>query len=293
MARTIRNPVEWAAQYVTGSAHYVEETVERLGGAGHGPAAEPELRRIEIADLRGIVEKGVADFAACRSDVMFLVLIYPVVGLLVTWLAFHGDLLPLVFPAASGFALIGPLAGVGLYEMSRRLEKGETVSWAAALGVIRSPSFGAIVVLGLLLIAIFFAWLRVALGIYDATLGPEIPVSVGRFAMDVLTTQTGWAMIILGLAVGFAFACAVLAISVVSFPLLLDRDVGLPEAVLTSVRVTLLNARPMGAWGLIVAVALLIGSIPLFLGLIVVLPVLGHATWHLYRATVVPERRGE
>ncbi len=293
MARTIRNPVEWAAQYVTGSAHYVEEAVERLGGAGQGAVAEPEIRRIEIADLRGIVEKGVADFAACRSDVAFLVVFYPVAGLLVTWLAFQGDLLPLVFPAASGFALIGPLAGVGLYEMSRRLEQGEPVSWAASLGVIRSPSFGAILVLGLLLVAIFFGWLRVALGIYDVTLGPEPPASVGRFVMDVLTTQAGWAMIFLGMAVGFVFASAVLAVSVVSFPLLLDRDVGLPEAVLTSVRVTLLNARPIGAWGLIVAVALLIGSIPLFLGLIVVLPVLGHATWHLYRATVAPEARTE
>jgi len=290
MARTIRNPVEWTAEYVTHSAHYLESTVERLGGGTQGSTTEPEIRRIDIADLRGIVEKGVADFAACRSDVAFLVVIYPVVGILVTWLAFHGDLVPLVFPAASGFALTGPLAGVGLYEMSRRLEKGEAVSWSAALGAIRSPSFGAILVLGVLLVAIFFAWLRVALGIYDATMGPAAPVSLGRFAMDVFTTPAGWAMTVLGLAVGFVFAVVVLAISVVSFPLLLDRNVGLPEAVLTSVRVALLNARPIGAWGLIVALALAIGSIPLFLGLMVVMPVLGHATWHLYRATVVPER---
>jgi len=290
MARTIRNPVEWTAEYVTHSAHYLESAVERLGGAGEGSASEPEIRRIEIADLRGIVEKGVADFAACRSDVAFLVVIYPVVGILATWLAFHGNLLPLVFPAASGFALIGPLAGVGLYEMSRRLEKGEEVSWSAALGVVSSPSFGAILVLGALLVAIFFAWLRVALGIYDVTMGPQPPASLGQFAMDVFTTPAGWAMTVLGLAVGFGFAVAVLAISVVSFPLLLDRNVGLPEAVLTSVRVAVLNARPIGAWGLIVAAALTIGSIPLFLGLMLVMPVLGHATWHLYRATVVPAR---
>jgi len=268
MARTIRNPVEWTAEYVTHSAHYLESAVERLGGAGEGSASEPEIRRIEIADLRGIVEKGVADFAACRSDVAFLVVIYPVVGILATWLAFHGDLLPLVFPAASGFALIGPLAGV----------------------VVSSPSFGAILVLGALLVAIFFAWLRVALGIYDVTMGPQPPASLGQFAMDVFTTPAGWAMTVLGLAVGFGFAVAVLAISVVSFPLLLDRNVGLPEAVLTSVRVAVLNARPIGAWGLIVAAALTIGSIPLFLGLMLVMPVLGHATWHLYRATVVPAR---
>ena len=104
----------------------------------------------------------------------------------------------------------------------------------------------------------------------------------------MLATGAGWAMIILGMTVGFFFAVFVLAISVVSFPLLLDRDVGLGTAVSTSVSVVAANPVPMAAWGLIVTAGLLLGSIPLFLGLIFVMPVLGHATWHLYRKTVEP-----
>ena len=121
--------------------------------------------------------------------------------------------------------------------------------------------------------------------IYQLTLGPEPPVSIAAFVRDVFTTRTGLEMIVAGVSVGFLFAALVLAISVVSFPLLLDRDVGLSTAVWTSIRAVAAN-RPMAVWGLIVAGSLVIGSIPAFLGLIVVMPVLGHATWHLYRKVV-------
>ena len=109
------------------------------------------------------------------------------------------------------------------------------------------------------------------------------------FLREVLTTGAGWTMILVGCGVGFLFAALVLATSVVSFPLLLDRDVGLPVAVITSMRVAAANPLPIAVWGLIVAGGLLLGSIPFFLGLIVVMPILGHATWHLYRRTVVAE----
>ena len=151
---------------------------------------------------------------------------------------------------------------------------------------VRAPAFGAIFLLGLLLLAIFLLWLAVAQGIYVVTLGPEPPASIGSFVRDVFTTGAGWAMIIVGVGVGFLFAVLVLMISVVSFPLLLDRDVGLYTAVATSVRAVLANPVPMAAWGLIVAGGLVIGSIPVLLGLIIVMPVLGHATWHLYRKVV-------
>jgi uncharacterized membrane protein len=129
---------------------------------------------------------------------------------------------------------------------------------------------------------LFLLWLLAAWGIYAITLGPAPPASVGSFLRDVFTTNAGWVMIGAGVGVGFLFALLVLAISAVSFPLLLDREAGVDTAILTSVRAIATNPVPMAAWGLIVAAGLVLGSIPLFLGLIVVMPVLGHATWHLY-----------
>src|SRR3546814_2368205 len=172
--------------------------------------------------------------------------------------------------------------------MSRRRERGLETSWADGFAVVGSPAFGAILVLGLYLLAIFLVWMVAAFGIYQLTLGPEPPESVAAFARDVLTTAAGWTMIVAGVAVGFVFAVVALTISVVSFPLLLDRNVGLYAAIGTSIRAVAANPGPMAAWGMIVAAGLVLGSIPQFLGLDFVLPVLGHATWHLYRRTVRP-----
>jgi uncharacterized membrane protein len=281
----IRNPAEWSVDQLKTA----EQAVERAGHSLRSPAAGaplPAVRRIELADLKDALASGLDDLGAYRSDVIFLCIIYPVAGLLLAWLAFGYDMLPLVFPLASGFALIGPVAAVGLYEISRRREQGDDVTWADAFGVVRAPAFGAIVVLGLLLLAIFLLWLAAAYAIYLVTLGPEPPASIGGFVRDVFTTGAGWAMIVVGVGVGFLFAVLVLTVSVVSFPLLLDRDVGLYTAVATSGRAVVRNPGPMAAWGLIVAGGLVIGSIPALLGLIIVMPVLGHATWHLYRKVV-------
>ena len=281
----IRNPAEWGVDQL----RTANQAVERAGHALRSPTRDaplPAVRRIDLADLKDVLARGISDFAAYRTDVMFLCIIYPVAGLLLAWLAFGYDLLPLVFPLAWGFALIGPVAAVGLYEISRRREQGVDITWADAFGVVRAPAFGAILVLGLMLLAIFLLWLAAAQVIYLVTLGPEPPASLGAFVRDVFTTRAGWALIAVGLGIGCLFAVLVLTISVVSFPLLLDRDVGLYAAVATSMRAVAMNPGPMAVWGLIVAGALAIGSLPLLLGLIVVMPVLGPATWHLYRKVV-------
>ncbi len=284
----IRNPIEWGwdqlklAALAVGSAG---RSLRRTEETRDSPL--PAVRRIAAADLRDVLARGYGDFGAYRTDVFFLCIIYPVVGLVLARVAFGYEMLPLLFPLASGFALVGPVAAVGLYEMSRRREQGIPITWADAFGVVRSPAFGAILVLGLLLLAIFLLWLLAAYAIYAVTLGPEPPASITAFARDVFTTSAGWAMIVVGIGVGFLFAVLVLAISVVSFPLLLDRNVGLYTAVRISVRAVVANPGPMAIWGLIVAGGLVIGSIPVFLGLVIVMPVLGHGTWHLYRKVVL------
>jgi uncharacterized membrane protein len=256
-------------------------------------AARPELRRIGLHDLREALARGWNDFAGHRTDVMFLCLLYPVLGLVLSRAAIGYGVLPLLFPLAAGFALVGPLAGTGLYEMSRRLEAGEDVSWRTAFKVLYTPGFGPIVLLGLLFAALFVIWLQAALAIYQMFLGSIPPASAASFLHDVFATAAGWRMIIVGNLVGLVFAVVAFALGVVSFPMLIDGRFGrsagerLSLAVLTSLRAVARNPVPMAVWGLIVAASLVVGSVPFFLGLVVVMPVLGHATWHLYRRLIV------
>lgn len=284
---TIRNPVEWGVAQLRLATRAAESGSHAVFHAqDDAQDVAPRVRHIDIADLRDALARGLDDFMACRTDVIFLSLIYPIAGLVLGRAAIGGDMLPMLFPLASGFALIGPFVAIGLYEMSRRREKGMSISWADAFGVLRSPSFAAILVLGLLLMAILVLWLLAALLIYDATLGPQQPASIRAFAHDVFTTGAGWALIGAGTLTGFLFACVAFAVSVVSFPLLIDRDVGVRRAVATSLRVVRTNPRTMTVWALIVTGGLVLGSLPLLVGLIVVMPILGHATWHLYRRLI-------
>lgn len=281
--KTIGNPLSWALEAVFGSSRYLKDAAHEIRGDHLAP---PEVRRLAIDDLRIALRKGAEDFAALRTDVIFLVIFYPIIGLCLATFAFQKELLPLLFPLVSGFALLGPIAAVGLYEMSRRREMGEPAGLGAAFGVFGSPSVGAILTIGFGLVLVFVVWMLTAYLIFTLTLGPEIPVSAMAFVTDVFTTGAGWAMLFIGCAVGFVFAAATLAITIVSIPLLLDRHVGVPVAIATSLKLTRENPVTVGVWGLIVAAGLVIGSIPMLLGLIVVLPVLGHATWHLYRRAV-------
>lgn len=262
-----------------------------MAGAGDR-LDDPAVRRISTADIADVLGRGLDDFWQKPSHYVFLAAIYPLVGVVLAYWTSGGNALPLLFPLMSGFALVGPFAAIGLYEISRRREAGLDTSWRHAFEVVNSPAIPAIAAVGVMLLLVFVAWLLIAQGLYVWLLGPEPPASTAAFFREVLTTPHGWALIVLGNAIGFVFAVAVLATTVVAFPLLLDRDCGAIVAVRTSMRAVLANPVPMALWGLTVAGALVVGSIPLFAGLALVLPVLGHATWHLYRKSVVPPRQG-
>ncbi|MEE8306029.1 MAG: DUF2189 domain-containing protein [Gammaproteobacteria bacterium] len=243
------------------------------------------VRTIGAADLKDALVKGFDDFKAMPTFALFLVIIYPIIGLVLFRVVFGHDLLPLAFPLIAGFALLGPLAAIGLYQMSRLREQGLGVS-LEALKLHRHASIGAIVTLGIVLLAIFFAWLVTAQAIYHLIFGNAVPASIAEFARQVFTTSAGWTLIFVGCGVGFVFATVVLTISVMSFPMLLDKNVDAATAVRTSVRAVLANPMTMAMWGLVVAGGLVIGSLPFLIGLAIVLPVLGHSTWHLYRKVV-------
>ena len=249
----------------------------------------PRVRTIGVRDLMDALAKGIDDFMAMPTHALFVSLIYPIAGLFIAIAVSGTNLLWLIYPMATGFALIGPVAAVGLYELSRRREQGLPTDWSHAFDLLQADSFRSIAALGLVLLALFAIWIGVAQTIYWYYFGYAIPESIDSFVRQVLNTEAGHRMIVVGNAVGFLFALIAFMLSVVAFPLLIDRQVGAAAAAATSVRVVLRNPVTMALWGLIVAAALLLGSLPLFVGLAVVVPVLGHATWHLYRKAVVPD----
>jgi uncharacterized membrane protein len=244
------------------------------------------IRKITIADLFSALRQGIEDFWEKPSHYVFLALIYPVVGVVLAMLASGQNALPLLYPLVSGFALVGPFAAIGLYEISRRREQHLDTSWRHAFEVLRSPSIPSIAALGLLLVVVFLVWLYTAQTIYESLFGEFAATSIPVIIDQVFNTAQGRTLFIVGNAIGFIFALVVLATTAIAFPLLLDRDVGLVSAIGASLRAMIVNPVPMLAWGLIVAVLVALGSLPFFVGLAVVMPILGHATWHLYRKIV-------
>ena len=242
-------------------------------------------RVISTRDLRDALAKGTDDFRAMPRHMMFLGIIYAVICLVLIRVVFNYSVLPLVFPLVGGFTLIGPFAAIGLYELSRRREHGLDTSWWHMAGVFRSAAAPAILGLGLLLMVVFFLWLFAALSLYQATFG-SAPVAPDDFVRELFTTSHGWTLILVGNGLGAAFALIVFAATVVSFPMLVDRRVSIATAVRTSFNAVVVNPGVMLIWALIVVGSLIAGSIPLFVGLAIVLPVLGHSTWHLYKKLV-------
>lgn len=263
-------------------------TITDHTAAATGASDAPVVRSISPSDLKDVLAKGLNDFWAMPTHVIFIGLIYVFGGLIIGRFALGYEVIPILYPMAAGFALLGPIAAIGLYEMSRRREQGLKTGWTDIFSITRSPSRRAIVVLGAVLFALFVTWITVADALYAAAFGDMKPQSLAALFEEVLMTDGGLWLIVAGNAAGFVFAAVALMISAVSFPLLLDRRLTAAEAAMTSVRAFMKNPFTMSLWGLIVAAALFIGSLPLFAGLAIVLPVLGHSTWHLYRKVVAP-----
>lgn len=278
MPRTIGNPLSWTAAALSAPFSSTQPVRDF--------SAIVQTRPLTRQDLSHALRKGWDDVMHFRSDVVFACLLFPAIGGLLIAMALQGNLVQLLFPTIAGFALTGPVAAIGLYEMSRQRENGAEIGWTALFDVMRSPRFGGILTLALFHLVIFLVWIMTANMIFKLTLGAADP-GVAGFVTQVISTPAGWAMAVIGAGVGFLFAVAVLAVSVVSFPMMLDRDVTLPVAVTTSVRLARENPLVIGTWGAIVAGALALGSMPAMIGLVIVLPLLGHATWHLYRAAIV------
>jgi uncharacterized membrane protein len=256
---------------------------------------EIPVRRITDDDLRSSLRQGWEDFLDLRGDLFFAGLIYTLIGLAAVVMTTNMPLLPFFFPVVAGVGLLGPVAAVGFYELARRREAGQEVHWFNFLDVRKRPTVDDMGMVAGLLLVIFFAWLLAAGILYALLFGWTAPQSVPKFLAMVFTTPRGWALIAIGGAVGAVFGWVVLALSFVSLPMLVDRDVSASQAVSASWRAAHANKSEMIRWGLIVTALLALGSIPLFVGLAFVLPWLGYSTWHLYTRLIdrdaIRERR--
>jgi uncharacterized membrane protein len=261
------------------------------------PASSQKIpvRKISNEDLRLSLRQGLDDFLDLRGDLIFAGLIYTFIGIAAVVMTTNGPLMPFFLPVVAGVGLLGPVAAVGFYELARRREKGEDVHWFNFLDVRKRPSVDDMGIVAGMLLAIFALWLIAAGILYVALFGWATPTSVPEFVATVFTTPRGWALIVGGAVVGAIFGWIVLALSVVSLPMLVDCDVNAAEAVSASWRAAHANKPQMIRWGLTVVVLLVLGSIPLFVGLALVLPWLGYSTWHLYTRLVdrdsIPARR--
>lgn len=244
------------------------------------------VRALTNADLSAALREGWSDFRNHRGDILFIGILYPLIGILTAFAVTNPAAIPAVFPLLAGVTLLGPLVSTGFYELARRQEAGLPSNWLHFLDVVKRPAFPSIMFVGALLIAIFLAWVASAVLIYGALMGPESPIHITHFLTRLFGTVEGWGVIIVGNLVGAGFALLVLAVSVVSLPMLVDDHADAGEAIRTSIAVVRRNPAVMIRWGVTVAVLLALGSIPVFLGLAIVLPWLGYATWHLYTKAV-------
>jgi uncharacterized membrane protein len=248
---------------------------------------DPVVRRITTADIAEALTQGLRDFQARPVYGLAFGLIYVLGGITMLLCLTAFGMVYLVYPLAAGFALIGPFVAIGLYDVSRRRELGQPVSFGALWSTIVGRS--EIGWMAFVTLFFFMIWMYQVRLLIALLLGLNASFSsIKEFITVVLTTNEGLLFLVIGNLDGAALSLILFSLTVVSFPLLLERDVDFVTAMVTSVRAVVMNPVAMIGWGAIVVIVLIVSALPYFLGLIVTLPVLGHATWHLYRRIVVP-----
>ena len=248
---------------------------------------DPVVRPIAVADIAEALGQGLRDFQAMPLYGLMFGALYAAGGILIVLSLTAFGMVYLAYPIAAGFALIGPFVAIGLYEMSRRRENGEPVTLGAIWSMVRSRT--ELGWMAFVTLFVFVIWMYQVRLLIALILGINASFSsVQQFITVVLTTNEGLLFLAIGNAVGAALSLILFSLTVVSFPLLLDRDVDFVTAMVTSVRAVVTSPIPMIGWAAVIVVVLIVSAIPYFLGLVVTLPVLGHATWHLYRRIVAP-----
>ncbi len=256
------------------------------GAAESSGAARPlKINRIGVADLIECIEKGVADFKRSAKYGMFFGAFYAVGGSILLWLVVYTGYFYLAYPLVMGFALVAPFGASGIYEISRRLETGEPLSWGAVLGAVWGRNAAEVSWLALISLFTFMIWMDIAVFIYLIFYGPSMS-SLADVFTHVFTTTYGFAFLLVGNAVGAIIALCVFSFTAVSPPLVVDRDADFVTALTTSVRAVIANPRAMLAWMLVIGMDLAVSFVTLHAALLVLFPILGHTTWHLYRKLI-------
>jgi len=259
---------------------------EKSAGAAVLPAP-PQVRSIGFSDVLESLAQGMRDFQAAPQFGLFFGVFYAAAGWLLAFLLYWLEINYYVYPMATGFAMVAPFVGAGLYEISRRLEAGEPLSWGPVLTSVYTAGGRDLRWMVVVTTFAYIIWLDVAIALYVIFFGLK-PVGFYDLIHAIVTTPMGALFFLIGNGVGAALALVVFSITAVSFPLLFDRDVDFVTAMITSVKVVLTNPKPMILWCAMIGFLLAMSILSAFVALIAVLPILGHATWHLYRRAVEP-----
>ena len=248
---------------------------------------DPVVRSITAGDIAEALGEGLRDFQAVPLYGLAFGALYAAGGIAILLCLMAFGLVYLAYPLAAGFAMIGPFVATGLYEVSRRRETGQAISIGAIWATVKAR--GEIGWMAFVTLFVFVIWMYQVRLLIALLLGLNASFSSLReFITVVLTTNEGLLFLAIGNAIGAALSLIMFSLTVVSFPLLLDRDVDFVTAMVTSVRAVVTSPVPMIGWAAVIVVLLAVSAIPYFLGLVVTLPVLGHATWHLYRRIIAP-----